>query len=180
MYDSVTPSQIPADALIVAGYVDPGMGQWKSADWKRFPKAQKITITRTPSFILSEVLDVENGAASPIDAPLWAQKVRYIHGAAPVVYTSSSNWQACINAFNNARVPHPLWWLAQWDGIGEIPGGWAAAGVVAKQYRSPVAPAIKSSGWYDISVTVPSWPAKPSVVSQVTAKTFEFFHWLWH
>lgn len=73
MYDSTTASDIPADAEIVAGYVD-GRYAWSDADWARFPNAVKVRISVFGS-LDADVLDVEPSDATPADAAVWvAQK----------------------------------------------------------------------------------------------------------
>lgn len=70
MYDSVDWQKIPANAKMVAGYVD-GAFAWPAEAWARFPKAAHVRISVIPPGDPKDagVLDVESGAASVADAP---------------------------------------------------------------------------------------------------------------
>jgi hypothetical protein len=70
MYDSVDWQKIPADARMVAGYVD-GAYAWPPEAWARFPNAKHVRISVIPPGDPKDagVLDVESGAASVADAP---------------------------------------------------------------------------------------------------------------
>jgi len=90
MYDSVTPSAIPADAEVVAGYVD-GLYRWSDADWARFPNAAKVRIAVFPWTNDGDVLDVETGDATPAQAPGWlAQRQAANPGKRFTIYCSLS------------------------------------------------------------------------------------------
>lgn len=147
MYDAVTAANIPADAGMVAGYIDRiVLAPWTAADWARFPSAVKVTIVKKASTPDGHVLDVERGDATPAEAPGWVQ-MRRAAGADPTVYCSLSDWPAVRAAFAAARVAEPHYWIAHYDGDPAIP-----AGAVAKQYRGDVAPGI------DVSSVVDYWP----------------------
>jgi hypothetical protein len=70
MYDSVDWQKIPADARMVAGYVD-GAYAWPEEAWRKFPNAAHVRISVIPpgDSAAAGVLDVESGAASVDDAP---------------------------------------------------------------------------------------------------------------
>jgi hypothetical protein len=140
MYDSVTPSAIPTNAAVVAGYVD-GAYAWSNADWARFPQAVKARIAVFPRTNDGHVLDVEQGDATPAQAPGWVT-MRRTAGIDPIVYCNASTWPSVISAFRSASVAAPPYWIAQYDGNPAIP-----AGAVAKQYNDPPG----SGGNYDIS-----------------------------
>jgi hypothetical protein len=120
MFDSTTASAIPADATLVAGYID-GDYAWTPADWDRFPGAAlvKINVTGVPEHG-GDMLDVENGAATPADAPVWwegqARKTNL------GVYVNRSN----LGAVENAMGTRPWWrWVATLDGTLFVPvAGW--------------------------------------------------------
>jgi hypothetical protein len=153
MYDSDVPGDIPANAQIVMGYVDTEPGAWTSADFDRFPLARHVTITRDPSVILAEVLDVETGAATPAVAPVWAKKVRFIGGLPPVVYVGlDTTYQPTVEAFEAQGVAQPLYGIADWDQNPVVPD---LPGAVFKQF---LAPGFGAGGHYDVSVVIPSWP----------------------
>ena len=140
MYDSVTPSAIPTSAAVVAGYVD-GAYAWSNADWARFPQAVKARIAVFPRTNDGHVLDVEQGDATPAQAPGWVT-MRRAAGIDPIVYCNTSTWPSVISAFRTAGVKEPPYWIAQYDGNPAIPSG-----AVAKQYNDPPG----SGGNYDIS-----------------------------
>ena len=155
MYDSVDPSQIPADAAIVAGYID-GRYAWTQADWDRFPNAQHVRIAVFASTDDGEVLDVESGDATPDEAPGWVTKRRFA-GVKPTIYTSLSMVPVVAEAMTKVGVPQPFYWVADWTGQSHL-----VPNSVATQYANPPG----SGGPWDLSVTNGTWPAaappKPS------------------
>lgn len=148
MYDAINSKVglIPIDAEMVAGYVD-GLFQWSAADWARFPRAVPVEIAVFATTNAGKVLDVEQGNATPAQAPGWAV-MRRKAGCDPSVYCSLSNWPTLKAAFTSAGVPEPHWWVAYYDGSQTIP-----AGAVAHQYTDnpPGSP-------YDTSVVADLWP----------------------
>ncbi|MHB1519326.1 MAG: hypothetical protein ACYCVN_12320 [Acidimicrobiales bacterium] len=143
MYDSVTPSAIPTNAAIVAGYID-GLYAWTPSDWAKFPTAQKVTICIDPAHD-ARVLDVENGNPStPAEAVTWAARQ-----ASPCIYCNRSTWPAVLAAFAAASVPPCDFWVADWTGQPHL-----LVGAVAVQYADPQT----SGGNFDLSQTTGSWP----------------------
>jgi hypothetical protein len=137
MFDSIDASQIPADAQMVAGYVN-GIYAWSAADWARFPHAVHVTVTVNAGGS-ADVLDVENGDASPAEAPGWI--AAHPNGS---IYCDSSTWPAVRAAFGSR--PLPPFWIANYNGdASSIP-----AGAVAAQYED--------AGPYDLSVVADYWP----------------------
>ena len=152
MYDAVTAANIPANAGMVAGYIDRiVLAPWTAADWGRFPNAVKVTIVKKASTNDGHVLDVEPGDATPGEAPGWV-RMRRAAGADPTVYCNLSTWGSVRQAFRDQGVPEPHYWIARYDGDPNWGTGWAESGVVAKQYRGNVAPGI------DISSVADYWP----------------------
>lgn len=147
MYDSVTPSAIPTNAALVAGYVD-GAYAWSAANWARFPNSVKVRIAVFPRTNDGHVLDVEQGDATPAQAPGWVT-MRRAAGVDPSIYCDASTWPSVVSAFASAGVAAPHYWIAHYDGSAALP-----AGAVAKQYNDPPA----SGGNYDISVVADYWP----------------------
>jgi hypothetical protein len=143
MYDSITPQNIPADADLIAGYVN-GLYANIPMLQARFPHARTVAISVESSENAGTVLDVENGDADPVSAPAWV-KLRRAAGVDPTVYCNSSTWGAVQSAFKAAAVPEPHYWIAQYDDDPTIP-----AGAVAKQYAD--------AGPYDISAVADYWP----------------------
>lgn len=146
MYDSVDSSKIPANAAIVAGYVD-GHYAWTPLDWARFPNVQHVRIAVFASTDDGMVLDVETGDATPSQAPGWVT-MRRKAGIRPCVYMNASTWPLVQTSFASAHVSPPDYWVAQYDNNPAIPPG-----AVAKQYQSTAA--------YDISSTLDTWPSPP-------------------
>lgn len=143
MYDAVTVENIPADATMVAGYVD---GHYANITEmrKKFPHAVVVPIAVSSHTNDGIVLDVEPGDASPAGAVVWV-KMRRAAGVDPSVYCNTSTWPAVRAAFRNAGVSEPHYWIAHYDGNPAIP-----AGAVAKQY--------KDAGPYDLSSVASHWP----------------------
>lgn len=155
MYDGVTPSRIPADATMVAGYVD-GRYANISAIRKRFPKALVVPIAVFASTNAGVVLDVEPGDATPAQAPGWVQR-RRAAGVDPTVYCSAYAWPAVQAAFRHAGVAEPHYWIADYDNDPTVP-----VGAVAKQYRD--------TAGYDVSAVRSYWPGvdpKPNPEDEV-------------
>ncbi|ROP36297.1 hypothetical protein [Saccharothrix texasensis] len=158
MYDSVNASAIPANAAMVAGYVD-GRYAWSQKDWDRFPNAVRVTISAVGAAV-AMVGDVERGCIWPVaNAVPWVLRARAA-GYDPTIYVNELNdWRPCREAFRAAGVPEPHWWVANYDGRQTIP-----AGAVAKQYAHPhdgdgVADRPwETGGHYDLSVVADYWP----------------------
>jgi hypothetical protein len=145
MYDACNPENIPADAAMVAGYLFGGC-QWSPAAWDRFPDAVKVRICTVAGNNAGEVLDVERGDATPSDAVNWVARARG-RGQIPTVYVSQSNVDQVLADCTLHEVAAPQIWVAQWDGVSDVP-----AGTVAKQYASEVAKG------YDLSDVADYWP----------------------
>lgn len=147
MYDSTNPLDIPVDAQMVAGYVD-GLYAWPQLGWDRFPDAVKVRIAVDAFTDDGHVLDVENGAATPVSAPWWATR-RRAAGITPSVYMNGATWPAVRQAFIDARVREPYYWLALWDGQADVPSG-----TIAKQYANPTF----THQHFDLSAVSAFWP----------------------
>lgn len=147
MYDSVSASAIPTDADIVAGYVD-GAYVWSDSDWARFPRSRKVRIAVFSDTNDGHVLDVEQGNATPAEAPGWVLDRRRA-GVDPTVYCSLSIWTDLRNAFTHANVAQPHWWIAHYDNVVTIP-----VGAVAKQYADDT----MVGQHYDLSAVADYWP----------------------
>ena len=158
MFDAVDPARIPADAAIVAGYVD-GLYAWSAADWTRFPRSLHVPISVSAADNQGIVLDVERGDATPDQAVAWVQR-RRASGQIPTVYCAASTWGAVRQAFQTAHVGEPLYWIADWnDQATLLPGS------IAHQYRT--------TPGYDVSVVATDWPGvdpvpRPASVSATT------------
>lgn len=170
MYDSTTPAAIPADAQMVAGYVD-GAYAWTDADWARFPNAVKVRIAVNPATNDGHVLDVEPGNWDAVQSVDWVIMRRagiFPTGLAePTVYCGilTGYSMADVLAAHQARgVPPPQIWLANWDGLAQLP-----TGVIAKQYQHGP---IEAPGT-DVSIVADYWPgvdpAPPDIETRIEA-----------
>lgn len=158
MFDSVTASAIPADAVMVAGYVD-GVYRWAHADWDRFPNAVQVRIAVHPGTDDGQVLDVERGDATPAQAPAWVVARRAV-GVDPSVYCSLAVWDEVKAAFAGAGVVEPHYWIAAYPGNGPnlYPGS------VAHQYRD-TGPNGEN---VDMSVVADFWPGVDTEENDLT------------
>lgn len=147
MYDSVRVDGIPANAKMVAGYVD-GLYANVGTMQRRFPNAVVVRIAVSHHTNDGHVLDVEEGDATPAGAVIWV-KNRRLAGADPTVYCNSGIWPSVRKAFKDAGIPEPHYWIAAWDGIQQVP-----TGAVAKQF--------KNGAHYDTSVVLDYWPGVDS------------------
>ncbi|MFF4160636.1 hypothetical protein [Streptomyces sp. NPDC001678] len=144
MYDAVTPSKIPRDAKMVAGYVD---GQFANLGEMatRFPHATRVSIAISHK-TKAQVLDVEDGAADPEGAVQWCtQTMATTSNKNLTVYCNASTLPEVRAAFHKHGVTEPNYWVAQFDGVPSIPDG-----AIAKQYEN-------TSG-FDKSVVADHWP----------------------
>ncbi len=142
MYDSVTVDAIPADATMVAGYLN---GLYANVDEldKAFPGATLVTISVRPSEHIGDVYDCESGNGTTDDIPGWVAARRDAGLERPTVYLSRSLLEAGRNACVSVGCPEPDWWVADWTGEPhEVPGA------VAVQYLSPETGAPAN---YDVS-----------------------------
>ena len=152
MYDSVTPAAIPADAQMVAGYLD-GEYAWTPDDWRRFPNAVKITITITAT-TQGDVLDVETGDATSGQAPGWVKARRMSGYVQPTIYCNRSTVQSVIGACTAEKLTLDVdyWiWLATLDGTTSYPP--VPKGIVAYQDKGAAALGFNA----DSSVVVSDW-----------------------
>jgi LysM repeat protein len=150
MYDSVTVTDIPATAKLVAGYVD-GRYNNINALHRRFPHAVVVGIATNAHTNDGHVLDVETGDATPKEAVQWVVMRRHA-GKDPSVYCNASAWPHVKAAFKAAHVNEPHYWIAQWDGSAKVPEG-----AVAKQYKD-----AEPGHHYDTSVVKTYWPGVDS------------------
>jgi hypothetical protein len=115
MYDAVEVSNIPSSAGAVAGYVG---GKWPTyAELvKRFPHAAKLSIAINASED-AECLDVENGDATPADAPAWVRKQHARGIKRPVIYANTSTMPSVLQAIlkNNIKRSEVRVWSAHYS-----------------------------------------------------------------
>ncbi len=115
MYDSISAQNLPIEHLPVsgdayAGYVGgfwPDYSQVKA----RFPHARVLSIAIS-SGEDAECLDIENGDASPADAPAWVKRQHTRGEARPCLYASVAVIPAVLEDLHAARIAWPsvrLW-----------------------------------------------------------------------
>ncbi len=123
MYDSVTVSAIPSTAYAVAGYVG---GSWRTFPTleRDFPRARKLSIA-VNARENAECLDIENGDASPAEAPAWVKRQLRRGVGRPVVYASYSVMPKVIRALTNAGIRRSEYrvWTAHYVGYATIDPG---------------------------------------------------------
>lgn len=145
MGDGVTPANIPEGLYAVAGYID-GPFAWPKLAWLRFRGSRLVRIATIASTDDGDALDVENGDATPAQAPAWVE-MRRRAGFVPAVYCNQSTWPEVVAAFAAAAVNDPLSWRADWN----VPTAHLVAGTIATQYAHDLAPG------YDLSQVDPNW-----------------------
>ena len=155
MYDGIVPGEVPAGAQLYAAYLD---GTW--ADYPamvaRFPNAVHVSIAVSSGYNGGQVLDVENGDATPAESVNWVL-MRRAAGTDPTVYCSLSTWPGVRSAFSARGVAPPHYWVADYS-LGNNPA--IPAGAIALQYAD--------RGGYDVSVVADYWPGVDPPPSQPT------------
>jgi hypothetical protein len=154
--DSTDPFAVPLEGLAaVAGYGD-GEFAWTSAGWARFaPPIVPLCIVVSADHV-GDILDVENGDATPADVPRWVRAFRRPGRRRPTIYSARGTWSAIVAALESAGLSAADvdWWAATLDGTADVPGA------VAVQARG----AKLTGGDYDESVIQdPSWVGGTSV-----------------
>jgi hypothetical protein len=159
MIDALHPNNIPQGTTcdIAAAYIDHTSNPDSFSQMvAKFPKAIHLKIS-VQGTVGAHILDYERsttiGHQAPSACVTWAVASRKA-GIDPTIYCnqldSEKGWPAIRAAFNNARVPQPHYWVANYDGNPAIP-----AGAIAKQYTDLDPHGINT---YDTSSTVSNWP----------------------
>lgn len=156
MYDSTNAFDIPASASIVAGYVD-GKYAWSAADWARFDGAIKVRIAVFASTNDGDVLDVEQGDATPQQAPGWIMMRQAAGLAVPTIYCAAS-MVGLIRSLCDG-LTYDLW-TADYNGVPHITGT-----AQATQYADPN---YGSGGHYDLTLCTPEWPRRSNPMTPTT------------
>lgn len=157
MYDAVTLANIPAEATMIAPYVD---GRYANIDEarRRFPHAELVPITVFGGHTVADVVDCEKGDATPPQAAAWA-KWRHDAGAHPTIYCNTSTRPAVIAECHKLGLALGRdfeIWEAHYDGVSTIPTGDAA-----KQYLGDYHGYDKSSVvayWRGVDPVAPPHP----------------------
>lgn len=147
MYDSTTLDAIPANATMVAGYVDGSYANIRAIR-QRWPHAIHVTITVTGADLSAQVVDCESRDTTPASAARWAKRKIAAKAGHPTIYCSASVWPTVKAEVAKAGIARQVsYWIAHYDNDPTVP-----AGAVAKQYRSTNKPNL------DYSVVVDYWP----------------------
>jgi hypothetical protein len=123
IYDSVTPSSIPAGAQ-AAVYSD---GTYAASPAQMAGHPNTLWIDTNGSNIKANVLDVEPGDATPQQAATWVQqKLTANPNDTAIVYTFRAEWgptQQAISALPQQMQSHVKWWIADPTGVPHIVPG---------------------------------------------------------
>lgn len=120
MFDSIDPTMIPADAELVAGYIDGPSSQWPASAWTMFPKAQlvRINVTGDPSHG-GDALDVERFDATPDHAPGWFDARKAAGAGNLTIYCDRNTLPAVEKAMGQRSY---FRWIATLDGTLAVDG----------------------------------------------------------
>jgi hypothetical protein len=125
IYDSVTPSQIPA-GHDVATYADGSFAVPSSA----VSGKHVLWIDTNGSDPKAGALDVEPGDATPAGAAAWAhKKLAGDPGSVARIYTMRSEWSAvksAVAALPTSMQSHVRWWIADPTGVPHVVPGSSA------------------------------------------------------
>lgn len=149
MYDSIHASAIPSIPMpdMVAGYID---GEWPDYTTLKslFPDAVALDIA---VFVAQDAraLDIENGDATPAQAPAWVTRQRS-RGVEPICYCNLNTYPSVLAEFQKQNVHIPMWWIAYYDNqaIWNLPN---IPNLVAKQYGGV-------TNQYDLSIVIDNIP----------------------
>ena len=121
MYDSTTVGEIPASANAVAGYDDGKYVTFPQLE-KRWPHAHRLAIAVFPTDH-GECLDIENGDATPADAPGWYHRQRP-RVERPVFYCNLDTARLVVSALGDAGIDRGRYrlWTAHYTDIPHICG----------------------------------------------------------
>lgn len=156
MYDSTTAGDCPADGDLYAGYINGEYADY-GAMAQAFPDKTHVRISVDAWHGPADVLDVENGDATPDQAPGWVNKQRGMGVAFPLCYCNRGNEGAVTAALRGAGLTGAECglWVATLDGSVVGPGDVDGFPIVACQYQGQA----QTGGHYDRSVVFSStWP----------------------
>lgn len=165
MADSVDVANLPDGFDLYAAYVDGNYKNYVQAVARFGLNVVGIAVFSTTN--MGTVGDCESGDMTPQTAVQWAV-MRRAAGVDPTIYCSEALWPTVQQAFIDAGVPEPHWWIAGYPGsVGDA----LYPGSVAHQWID--------RGPYDESVVADYWPGvDPTPQPQETgmAITADFAH----
>jgi hypothetical protein len=148
---------------LAAGYTTGSGGvPWTAADWKAHPGAVRICQDPSASDSTADVLDVEQGAATPGIAARWAEAAAAHVAAAtrpgqrhPAIYMSLSSVTPVVNALIAGGIHEGVsLWVANWN----LTEAEATALVVHAGGPFPIIGVqYANRGAYDVSVFSAAW-----------------------
>jgi hypothetical protein len=151
MYDGIYPDAATIAALhpqMVAGYLD-GSWAWSAEDWGYFPSSTvKVQIVVTASANEGDVLDVENGDATPAQTEGWIRMRKAAGYYRPTIYCNLST----VPAVRSGTGPYVLGtdydlWVADYDDS------------TASVYSNSVATQYETTDDWDVSAVYDDeWP----------------------
>jgi hypothetical protein len=146
-YDGINALKLPRIVAGVLGYDNGPISKWQPQWWNLFgPNVVKGHISVFASDDTGQILDVEQGDATPAESVDWVLKRRKA-GVDPTVYMNMSTWPEVRAAFRARKVMEPHYWVAQYDNVRQIPSG-----AIAKQFYN------NDALGYDMSIVVDFWP----------------------
>lgn len=150
MYDADRPGDIPRNAEMVAGYEDGSWSKWDPEWWDWFPNSKHVRISAVGATWKVHVFDVEPDAIWPPENVLPLIVTARANGLWPSVYCNQKNhWAYIRNMFRMRGLVEPPYWVANYDGVAEIPDG-----AVAKQFKHPP----QNNAHFDLSIVADRWP----------------------
>ena len=135
--------------------------RWVPGDWAAHPAAVRIC-QDSGSDHTADVIDVERGAATNVDAAMWVPGARAAFQSSsrpgqrqPAVYTSASNVTPLVNTLTGHGIKTGVGlWVANWNlsdaqAVADVQAGAGPFPVVAVQYAS--------GAFYDSDVFSAAW-----------------------
>jgi hypothetical protein len=140
----------------VAGYVN-GRYAWDAAEWSYFPDAHHVLISVLSTANAGDVIDCEEGDATPAEAASWVKLRRAAGLYRPTVYCSKSLIPEVREATGSLVLGTDYdIWAADWTGTAH-----EVAGCAAVQYAS--------AATYDVSAVYDtSWPHRSNTTPRNT------------
>jgi hypothetical protein len=136
------------DAAMVAGYLPPSSFAWSQAEWGLFPHADHVTIVPSAHANAGDVLDVEDGDATPEETEAWITMRKQAGLWRPTIYCSLATVPAVRVGTGRFVLDKDYdLWVADWDGTTALP------------YPLAVAKQFKTTPGYDANIVYdPGWP----------------------
>lgn len=156
MIDSVSWELIPANAQVVAGYVDSDFA-WPAEAWARWPGAQKVLISAipgSPQSRFANVADCERGDYTPASVRDWIGQQQADGRKGNTAYVGLEGWQG-LEVACRGLMYFP--WVADWTGTAhQLPGACAVQFANHQGWDSSM---VYSQVWLDLlQIANEPWP----------------------